>query len=92
MNYRDLQAELKRLDQEIERAKDAEYESTLAKVRETVAAFGFTSAEIFGRSNKKFISSIALYRHPETGATWGGRGPRPKWLKGKDLALFVIKK
>lgn len=35
------------------------------------------------------------YRHPETGATWAGRGMAPKWLsaelaKGRKLEEFLI--
>ncbi|MEM5343738.1 H-NS family nucleoid-associated regulatory protein [Paraburkholderia azotifigens] len=33
----------------------------------------------------------AKYRHPETGATWSGRGPAPAWLAGeKDRNKFLI--
>jgi DNA-binding protein H-NS len=36
-----------------------------------------------------------MYRHPETGATWTGRGLKPKWLaeqlaNGKQVGDFVI--
>ena len=35
------------------------------------------------------------YRHPDTGATWAGRGMAPKWLaaelaKGRKLEDFLI--
>ncbi|MEI5998008.1 H-NS histone family protein [Paraburkholderia bengalensis] len=33
----------------------------------------------------------AKYRHPETGATWSGRGPAPAWLAGeKDRSKFLV--
>ncbi|CAG9224150.1 Histone family protein nucleoid-structuring protein H-NS [Paraburkholderia sabiae] len=33
----------------------------------------------------------AKYRHPETGATWSGRGPAPAWLAGeKDRNKFLV--
>ncbi|MBN3762577.1 H-NS family nucleoid-associated regulatory protein [Burkholderia sp. Ac-20365] len=33
----------------------------------------------------------AKYRHPDTGATWSGRGPAPAWLAGeKDRSKFLI--
>ncbi|SEK01309.1 H-NS family nucleoid-associated regulatory protein [Paraburkholderia diazotrophica] len=33
----------------------------------------------------------AKYRHPETGATWSGRGPAPAWLAAeKDRNKFLI--
>jgi DNA-binding protein H-NS len=37
----------------------------------------------------------AKFRHPETGATWSGRGRMPKWIKeavqqGQDKQTFAI--
>lgn len=33
----------------------------------------------------------AKYRHPETGATWSGRGPAPAWLAAeKDRSKFLV--
>lgn len=33
----------------------------------------------------------AKYRHPQTGATWSGRGPAPAWLAGeKDRSKFLV--
>ncbi|WP_102906051.1 MULTISPECIES: H-NS family nucleoid-associated regulatory protein [unclassified Variovorax] len=36
-----------------------------------------------------------LYRHPETGAEWPGRGPRPMWLReaiaaGRNPDEFLV--
>ncbi len=38
----------------------------------------------------------AKYRHPETGATWTGRGKAPRWItsaeaEGQDRSDFLIK-
>ncbi|WP_175781785.1 H-NS family nucleoid-associated regulatory protein [Burkholderia anthina] len=30
------------------------------------------------------------YQDPETGATWAGRGKRPRWLKGRNPEEFRI--
>jgi len=33
----------------------------------------------------------AKYRHPQTGATWSGRGPAPAWLAAeKDRSKFLV--
>jgi DNA-binding protein H-NS len=46
-------------------------------------------------SVQKGVKVQPKYRHPETGATWAGRGMAPKWLaaelaKGRKLEDFLI--
>jgi DNA-binding protein H-NS len=46
------------------------------------------------RSGQK-ANMDAKFRHPETGATWSGRGRMPKWIseavkKGQDKKTFAI--
>ena len=88
--YKELLARKQALDAEIEQARRAEAEAALANVRETIAAFGFTPDDLFGtrRKSRGASSNAPRFRHPETGETWGGRGPRPRWLKGKDPEQF----
>jgi DNA-binding protein H-NS len=57
----ELQAEIEKLDAQIADAKKVEYASALYEVRKTIAAFGFTRADVFGRN---------------TPANRGGRKPR----------------
>lgn len=90
--YKELLARKQALDAEIEEARRAEAEAALANVRETIAAFGFTPDDLFGtrRKSRGASSTAPRFRHPETGETWGGRGPRPRWLKGKDPEQFRV--
>lgn len=90
--YKELLARKQQLDAEIEQARKAEAEAALANVRETIAAFGFTPDDLFGtrRKSRGASSTAPRFRHPETGETWGGRGPRPRWLKGKDPEQFRV--
>jgi|SRR5690242_7505130 DNA-binding protein H-NS len=90
--YKELLARKQALDAEIEQARRAEAEAALANVRETIAAFGFTPDDLFGtrRKSRGASSNAPRFRHPETGETWGGRGPRPRWLKGKDPEQFRV--
>lgn len=90
--YKELLARKQALDAEIEQARRAEAEAALANVRETIAAFGFTPDDLFGTRRKSRGASnvVPRFRHPETGETWGGRGPRPRWLKGKDPEQFRV--
>jgi DNA-binding protein H-NS len=90
-NSQELQAEIEKLDAQIADAKKAEYRSALYEVRKTIAAFGFTRADVFGRSTSANGGEREpRYRDPVSGAVWSGRGRRPQWLKGKDLSLFPM--
>jgi DNA-binding protein H-NS len=91
--YKELLARKQELDAEIERARQAEAQVALASVRETIAAFGFTAEDLFGtrRKSRGASNGAPRFRHPETGETWGGRGPRPRWLKGKDPEQFRVR-
>jgi len=60
---------------------------------EVAAAFGKTPAKRLGgaKSAKKPVSAnkVAVapkYRHPQTGATWTGRGKPPRWLSDAESA------
>lgn len=90
--YKELLAQKQELDAEIEQARQVEAEHALSTVRETIAAFGFTPDDVFGTRRKARGASNGAprFRHPETGETWGGRGPRPRWLKGKDPEQFRV--
>lgn len=48
--YGNLLKQLEELDRRIEEAKRNEYGPTLDEVRATIAAFGFSVAEVFGSS------------------------------------------
>lgn len=89
--YKELLAKKQELDIEIENARRAEAQAALEDIRATVAAFGFTPEDVFGsRRKSKSSSGAPRFRNPETGETWGGRGPRPRWLKGKDPEQFRV--
>ena len=92
-NSQELLARKQELDAEIEQARRAEAQAALTTIRETISAFGFTPDDIFGTRRKARGASNGAprFRHPETGETWGGRGPRPRWLKGKDPEQFRVR-
>ncbi|REG50971.1 H-NS histone family protein [Paraburkholderia sp. BL6669N2] len=54
------------------------------------ADFGFTATDIFGGRRLKRSPTTSLFRNPETGATWSGRGREPHWIEGKDREAFRI--
>lgn len=96
--YKELLQQREELELAIVQARQNEIASAVTKVRELVAEFGLTAQDVFpGRSSKvgggktKPVSKVAAkYRDPATGQTWTGRGKAPKWIEGRDRALFTI--
>jgi DNA-binding protein H-NS len=87
--YKALLAEMSQLNEQIAKARKAEADNALAQVRALVADFGFTATDIFGARRAK-RPATSLFRNPETGDTWSGRGREPHWIKGKDREAFRI--
>lgn len=100
----ELLAQKAALDQLIIDTQRAERERAVAQVRELMAQFGLTMADIGGsprpaplrHGKTQAPSKVApKYRHPDTGDTWSGRGLQPKWLKaaladGRSLSDFAL--
>lgn len=90
VRYKELLAQKEDLEKRIEEARREEAAAALEAVRKTVADFGFTPEDVFGKPRRSKGSAAAKYRNPETGDTWSGRGRTPQWLKGKDYQSFRI--
>lgn len=65
---------------------------SLAKTR--TAAKGAGKRKAKGRPGRKGKAAVVKFRD-EAGNTWGGRGPRPAWLRaalsaGKQLSDFAV--
>ncbi|WP_321882680.1 H-NS histone family protein [Burkholderia cepacia] len=89
--YQELLEKRTALEAEINAAKSSARESALKEVRQLVGEFAIGAREIYGaRPTRKRGRPDAKYRHPETGATWSGRGRPPAWIEGKDRTLFEI--
>lgn len=89
--HRELKAQLEELNAQIDQARAKEAPDTLRQIRELVALFGFSQADVFGVGSSRRKSVVqAKYRDPETGRTWSGRGSRPKWLKDKSIEQYRL--
>lgn len=69
-------------------------ESAVNETKRLVAAYDLQPRDVFSRGagvNKAQGSRDAKYMDPNTGTSWSGRGRRPDWLSGKDLAEFQVK-
>jgi DNA-binding protein H-NS len=92
MELKQLQAQLRELNTQIADARSQERRAWLATVKEQVQALGISQDELlhaagFLKSHKR---AAAKYYDPSSGKSWSGKGPRPKWLEGKNLDAYLI--
>ncbi|MBG0881926.1 H-NS histone family protein [Burkholderia sp. 9775_39] len=88
-----LQLELQDLNTQLAKVKTAEKKAALAAFKEQVAQYGITQQEVLsalGYVQSKCKQTAAKYYDASSGKSWSGRGPRPKWLEGKDLNDYAI--
>jgi len=96
----ELLAQKDALDRQIREAQSAAKADAIARVRTLMAEHGLSSAELVAptkaKQGIKAGSKVApKYRDPASGATWTGRGLKPKWLAaavagGKNVEDFLI--
>ena len=97
-SYKELLAQREKLEQQIEEAKSREYAEVLNEIKQKMADYGITLAELGGGRGKaakvgRPRAGVApKYRDPDSGSTWSGRGKPPKWIAGQDRDGFLIQK
>lgn len=108
--YSQLMKQIDTLRREADELKRKEIEGVVDRIKEAIKVYGLTAADLGlgaarapraakaakkrGRKPAK-STAVAKYRD-DNGNTWGGRGPRPVWLRtalaaGKQLADFAVK-
>lgn len=97
----DLQAQIEKLQAEANRLREQEKAGVIARIREAIAAYELTERDLFGTTSR--VAAPKRGRQPKArsaafadgaGNVWGGRGPRPRWLRealqqGKSLQDFA---
>ena len=83
----------KMLEDRIQRRLASERKKKVNQILAIMGDFEITLADIEAGLNEK--QNRPLYRNPQTGATWGGVGKRPKWIveaqkKGIDIKKFLV--
>jgi DNA-binding protein H-NS len=102
----ELQGFISEIDSEIAHQIEGKKRELREKIERMVSDEGLSLNDVFGRRrqtkaggkklDKKTAPSPAVkYRHPETGASWSGRGRKPGWLveqveAGKSLSDFAV--
>lgn len=87
--YAQLTKRLAELDMEIERVRQVEKTRVIAEIQALMQEYGIKPSELVGHKRGR-SPAPPRYRHPDTGETWTGWGPRPRWLEGKDSKEFLI--
>lgn len=99
--FAQLQEQIAALEAEAQRVRRAEVSTVIAKIREAVAAYGITAADIFAGNSanrgkaKGGKRAAAIKYADDQGNTWVGMGKRPQWLRdaldsGKSLEDFAV--
>lgn len=99
----ELQKRIARLQEEAEQVRKSELASVIASIREAVAQYDLTPADIFGRKAGSSARAKGAgtaggkaprppkYRDPKTGKTWTGMGKPPNWISGvRNREKFLI--
>lgn len=97
--YQAVRAEIARLEKQAEDLRRQELKTVIAQVRQAIADYGLTAADLgMGGGRKRAVSAgrrastkAAKYRDPKTGQTWTGHGRPPAWIAAaKDRNAFLI--
>jgi DNA-binding protein H-NS len=95
--YIELQRQIEALQKEADALKSKEREGVIERMKEAIEAYGITASDLglsarrgrpassfprgaTRRKASKSAGGAAAYAD-SAGNTWGGRGPRPKWLR-----------
>lgn len=101
-----IRKEIDALQRQAEKLRTQEIKDVVARIKEAIATYGLSAADLGlggrgGAGKKRVASKVAGGRkasgvkyRDEAGNTWGGRGPRPLWLRdalasGKTLEDFA---
>ena len=100
-SYAQLRDQIAKLEREAESARKAEIADVIGRIKEAIAAYGLTAQDLF--SGKRGAAKGVAKSEGKTSAkygdgagnVWGGRGPRPQWLRdalaaGKSLEDFAM--
>ena len=92
MELKELQAKLREVNVQIAEARAQERQEWLATVAERVQTLGISQDELLRAAG--FMTprkrAVAKYYDPSSGKKWSGKGPRPRWLQGKNLDAYLI--
>jgi DNA-binding protein H-NS len=109
-SYAELNQQIAELTAKAEQVRLKEVASVVARIKEAIATYGITAADLGlstvqapkrsvrsapARGRKRAESRTEAKYQDGAGNVWGGRGPRPRWLRaaiaeGKSLESFAV--
>lgn len=101
--YADLQAQIKKLQDQADKLKAKELETVIIGIKQKIYEYGLTAEQLgFSSSRKKTVrkaaakEAVVMYRNGDL--TWSGaaRGRKPGWVKeiidaGGDIEKYRVK-
>jgi DNA-binding protein H-NS len=109
--YAQVMKQIDSLKAEAEKLRKKEVDGVVGRIREAIAHYGLTAADLgltsttttrrasvarkAGKAAPRRASTQPPRFRDENGRVWGGRGPRPKWLRealvaGRKLEEFAV--
>lgn len=92
-DLQELQAQLRDINAQLAAAKSIDKRALLGALKDQVQTLGITQEELLvaaGFKKARRARSAAKYYDPSSGRMWSGHGPRPKWLKDKNLDDYRV--
>jgi DNA-binding protein H-NS len=96
----DLIAQREVIERKIREAQSAKRTEAIAMMQKLMSEYGLTAADLVAKPSSKTTSGSGKkvapkYCDPVSGATWTGRGLKPKWLSaaidgGRSATDFAI--
>ena len=106
--YAQVARQIEVLQAEAEKLRRKETDGVITRIKDAIRIYGLTPADLgfagkaatrrkYGtkKPGRKPRKGAAKFRDTATGNVWGGRGPRPRWLRealagGKSLQEFAV--
>ncbi len=91
----DIQKQIDELLKQKSELVSKEKETVIEEMKEKIRIYGITTSELGFRKNSKAstpaTTKTVKYKN-EKGETWGGRGPKPQWVKDVEASGESLEK
>ncbi len=91
-SYKEMQDQIEQLQRQAAKQRENELAGAVQEIRKLMHDYGITVEDLRPAQRKPSgkKSASVLFRNPETGKGWSGRGRMPKWLAGQDKEKFRV--
>ena len=91
-SYKEMQDQIEQLQRQAAKQRENELAGAVQEIRKLMQDYGITVDDLrpIQRKASGKKSTSVLFRNPETGKSWSGRGRMPKWLAGQDKEKFRV--